>query len=79
MLQKEQWQGFNGRIWREEINLREFIQDNYTPYDGDASFLEAPTEATDALWGELQKLQKAEREKVVFLIWILISYQPYFP
>ena len=63
MLQKEQWQGFNGRIWREEINLREFIQDNYTPYDGDASFLEAPTEATDALWGELQKLQKAEREK----------------
>ena len=49
MLQKEQWQGFNGRIWREEINLREFIQDNYTPYDGDASFLEAPTEATDAL------------------------------
>ena len=63
MLQKEQWQGFNGRIWREEINLREFILDNYTPYDGDASFLEAPTEATDALWGELQKLQKAEREK----------------
>ena len=63
MLQKEQWQGFNGRIWREEINLREFIQDNYTPYDGDASFLEGPTEATDALWGELQKLQKAEREK----------------
>ena len=56
MLQKEQWQGFNGRIWREEINLREFIQDNYTPYDGDASFLEGPTEATDTLWGELQKL-----------------------
>ena len=47
MLQKEQWQGFNGRIWREEINLREFIQDNYTPYDGDASFLEGPTEATE--------------------------------
>ena len=43
MLQKEQWQGFNGRIWREEVNLREFIQDNYTPYDGDASFLEGPT------------------------------------
>ena len=63
MMQKEQWQGFNGRIWREEINLREFIQDNYTPYDGDASFLEGPTEATDTLWGELQKLQKAEREK----------------
>ena len=61
MMQKEQWQGFNGRIWREEINLREFIQDNYTPYDGDASFLEGPTEATDTLWGELQKLQKAER------------------
>ena len=56
MLQKEQWQGFNGRIWREEINLREFIQDNYTPYDGDASFLEGPTEATDTLWGEQTKL-----------------------
>ena len=63
MLQKEQWQGFNGRIWREEINLREFIQDNYTPYDGDASFLEGPTEATNTLWNELQKLQKAERDK----------------
>mgnify|MGYP004616658585 FL=1 len=63
MLQKEQWQGFNGRIWREEVNLREFIQDNYTPYDGDASFLEGPTEATNALWDELQKLQKAERDK----------------
>ena len=63
MLQKEQWQGFNGRIWREEVNLREFIQDNYTPYDGDASFLEGPTEATNTLWDELQKLQKAERDK----------------
>ena len=63
MLQKEQWQGFNGRIWREEVNLREFIQDNYTPYEGDASFLEGPTEATNALWDELQKLQKAERDK----------------
>ena len=63
MMQKEQWQGFNGRIWREEINLREFIQDNYTPYDGDASFLEGPTEATNTLWNELQKLQKAERDK----------------
>ena len=63
MLQKEQWQGFNGRIWREEINLREFIQDNYTPYDGDASFLEEPTEATNKLWGKLQELQKEERAK----------------
>ena len=63
MLQKEQWQGFNGHIWREEVNLREFIQDNYTPYDGDASFLEGPTEATNTLWDELQKLQKAERDK----------------
>ena len=63
MLQKEQWQGFNGRIWREEINLREFIQDNYTPYDGDESFLEGPTEATNKLWGRLQELQKEERAK----------------
>ena len=66
MLQKEQWQGFNGRIWREEINLREFIQDNYTPYDGDESFLEGPTEATDKLWGKLQELQKEERKKENF-------------
>ena len=56
-----QWEGFEGRIWKEEINVRDFIQKNYTPYEGDSSFLEGPTEATDKLWGVLQDLQKKER------------------
>lgn len=59
----EQWQGFEGRVWREEVNVRDFIQKNYRPYDGDESFLAAPTEATDKLWGALQALQKQERAK----------------
>lgn len=63
MFDKKQWEGFEGRLWREEINTRDFIQKNYTLYDGDASFLEAPTEATSRLWDELQKLQKEERAK----------------
>lgn len=63
MVNFEQWDGFEGRLWKEEINVRQFIQDNYTPYDGDESFLEGPTESTDKLWGALQKLQKEERAK----------------
>ena len=63
MLQRQEWEGFEGRLWKEEINVRQFIQDNYTPYDGDESFLADPTEATDKLWGALQKLQKEERAK----------------
>ena len=63
MTNFEQWDGFEGRLWREEINVRDFIQKNYTPYDGDESFLAPATEATDRLWGELQKLQKQERAK----------------
>ena len=55
MAQFEQWSGFNGRLWKEEVNVRDFIQNNYTPYEGDESFLVGPTEATDKLWGELQK------------------------
>ena len=54
---------FEGRIWKEEVNTRDFIQKNYTPYDGDESFLAGPTDATNKLWGALQKLQKAERAK----------------
>lgn len=61
--QNEGWEGFEGRLWKEEINTRDFIQRNYKPYDGDESFLAAPTEATDKLWGALQKLQKEERAK----------------
>ena len=63
MKQFEEWEGFKGRIWKEEINTRDFIQENYTPYDGDESFLAGSTEATDKLWGILQGLQKEERKK----------------
>ncbi len=63
MRQMEQWNDFNGRIWKEEINTRDFIQQNYTAYDGDSSFLEEPTEATNKLWESLQKLQTEERKK----------------
>ncbi len=59
----EAWKGFKGRRWRDEVNLRDFIQNNYTPYDGDGSFLAGPTEATSKLWATLQGLQKEERAK----------------
>ena len=62
-IERKEWEGFEGRIWKEEVNVRDFIQNNYKPYDGDESFLEGPTDATDKLWGELQKLQKEERAK----------------
>ena len=52
MVEKTQWAGFKGRLWKEEINVRDFIQNNYTPYDGDESFLAGPTEATNKLWGK---------------------------
>ena len=55
--------GFEGKKWKEEVDVREFIQANYTPYDGDESFLEGPTDATNKLWGILQGLQKEERAK----------------
>jgi len=63
MVNFEQWNGFKGRLWKQEINVRDFIQKNYTPFDGDESFLEGPTKATDKLWGRLQELQKQERAK----------------
>lgn len=63
MTDFKQWNGFEGRIWKEEINVRDFIQKNYQPYDGDESFLADPTPATDKLWGILQGLQKEERAK----------------
>lgn len=60
---REEWTGFVPGHYEEEIDVRDFIQKNYTPYDGDESFLEGPTEATDRLWGHLQELQKEERAK----------------
>ncbi len=62
MLENKQWDGFSGSLWREEINVRDFIQKNYQPYQGDESFLAGPTEATNKLWGRLQELQKEERQ-----------------
>lgn len=60
---KEQWQGFKGSKWQDEVDVRDFIQNNYKPYNGDESFLEGPTESTNTLWTELQELQKEERTK----------------
>ncbi|MBQ4242344.1 MAG: formate C-acetyltransferase [Lachnospiraceae bacterium] len=60
---KEEWRGFKGTHWTDDVNVRDFIQDNYTPYDGDESFLADPTDATNKLWGRLQEIQKAERDK----------------
>ena len=62
-MANDAWRGFKGHLWKEEINTRQFIQDNYTEYTGDASFLEAPTDATNKLWGALSALQKEERAK----------------
>ena len=63
MVNFDQWEGFEGRLWKEEVNVRDFIQKNYTPYYGDESFLAGPTDATNKLWGRLQELQKEERAK----------------
>ena len=60
---RKEWRGFKGTKWTEEVNLRDFIQNNYTAYEGDESFLAAPTDATNILWGRLQELQKEERAK----------------
>lgn len=62
-IMKEQWQGFKGSKWQDEVDVRDFIQNNYKPYNGDESFLEGPTESTNTLWEKLQKLQKEERTK----------------
>ena len=59
---RDEWRNFRGTHWTQDVNVRDFIQNNYTPYDGDESFLAGPTQATDILWGRLQELQKQERE-----------------
>ncbi|WP_454995899.1 formate C-acetyltransferase [Bulleidia extructa] len=61
MIDNQQWHGFEGRTWKEECNVRDFIQKNYHPYDGDESFLAGPTDGTNQLWTRLQELQKEER------------------
>ena len=61
MQLREEWSGFSAGHWTSDVNVRDFIQRNYTPYDGDESFLAGPTEATDRLWGKVQELQRQER------------------
>ena len=59
---KEQWRTFQPGVWMREINVRNFIQANYTPYDGDDSFLAGPTENTKKLWDQVMELNQKERE-----------------
>ena len=63
MTTNEAWRSFKGTHWTEDVNVRDFIQKNYTPYDGDEAFLAGPTEATDKLWARVQEYQKEERAK----------------
>ena len=75
MVNFDQWEGFEGRLWKEEINTRDFIQKNYQPYDGDASFLAGPTEATDKLWGSTARVCSWRSEqRAASWIWIPTSY-----
>lgn len=60
---RHEWREFKGLHWMDDVNVRDFIQHNYTQYDGDERFLEGPTEATHRLWSKVQELQKEEREK----------------
>ena len=60
---RQEWRGFKGSKWTDEVNIRDFVQNNYTAYDGDESFLAGPTDATNTLWGKLQELQREERAK----------------
>ena len=61
MREFEQWDGFTGRLWKEGIDVRDFIQNNYTPYDGDESFMAEPTQATEKLWGARGNMDKKRR------------------
>ena len=59
---RNEWTGFVPGVWEKEIDVRDFIQKNYTPYDGDDAFLAGPTEDTKALWQQVLELSRAERE-----------------
>ena len=65
-----QWNGFEGRLWKEEINVRDFVQNNYKPYDGDESFLEGPTEANKTSFGEdFRNYRKKKEQRAAYLTW----------
>ena len=59
---EQEWNSFVGGVWQKEINVRDFIQKNYTPYEGDDSFLAGPTQATKDLWDQVMELSRQERE-----------------
>ena len=60
---RQEWASFKGGVWQKEINVRDFIQKNYTPYEGDETFLEGPTNATNELWEQVMELTEEERNK----------------
>src|SRR5687767_15288591 len=62
---RKPWKGFTPGLWQKEINVRDFIQQNYTPYDGDESFLAPATERTRNIWARLNELFVEERKKGV--------------
>ena len=65
---REEWRTFTSGIWEKEINVRDFIQRNYSPYDGDDSFLEGPTDDTKALWDQVMKLSEEERKRGIRML-----------
>ena len=69
MAQYEQWEGFKGRLWKDDVDVRDFIQNNYVPYEGDASFLADATEATDRLWADCRNFRKKSVQKAEYWIW----------
>ncbi len=74
-MMKTEWRGFKGNMWQSEVNLRDFIQNNYTSYDGDESFLAEPTQATNTLWGMLKSSRRKSVPRVVCSIWRLRWFQ----
>ena len=60
---RQEWASFKGGVWEKEINVRDFIQKNYTPYEGNEEFLSGPTEATNDLWAQVMKLTEEEHKK----------------
>ena len=67
MVEMKEWDGFEGRLWKEEINVRQFIQDNYTPYEGNEDFLEEPTEATEKQVRNIGRNHNGRNERMGWL------------
>ena len=66
---REEWTNFAGGKWESDIDVRDFIQRNYTPYDGDQSFLEGPTEATNKLWEDFRSYRRKKELRAAYLTW----------